>query len=131
MADSNLTISIIVAANLSQEISPSEPEPTFLLFPKLPIELRLKIIRYSLPRPRLVHLRFKKGDVSYENGAISPMISEAEFPVMLHVCRESRQEALKSYQLQFGLGSNPPTVYFDFAIDTRSEERRVGKECLE
>ena len=119
MADSNPTISMMVVASISpQKISPSEPKPTFTLFPKLPTELRHKIIRYSLPGPRLVHLYFKKGDFSYENGAISPMISEVEFPVMLHVCRESRQETLKSYQLQFGLGPNPPTVYFNFAIDT-------------
>jgi hypothetical protein len=109
---------MVVASISPQEISPTESEPTFPPFPKLPIKLRLKIISYSLPGSQLVHLHFKKDDISYENGAINLMISKAEFPVMLHVCKETRQEALKSYQLQFGLGPNPPTVYFDFAVDT-------------
>ena len=37
---------------------------------------------------------------------------------MLHVCKESREEALRFYKLEFGLGLHSAAVYFDFNQDT-------------
>lgn len=39
-------------------------------------------------------------------------------PLALHICSESRAEALISYQLTFGSPFAAPTVYIDFSIDT-------------
>jgi len=39
-------------------------------------------------------------------------------PVALHVCHESREEALKCYIPSFGTSIHPPTVYYNYKIDT-------------
>jgi hypothetical protein len=40
-----------------------------------------------------------------------------QVPAALHVCRDSRQEALKQYTPSFGCGSDSE-IYFNFATDT-------------
>lgn len=39
-------------------------------------------------------------------------------PTILHVSHESREEALKSYQLSFGSTFHNPKIFFDFSKDT-------------
>jgi hypothetical protein len=85
---------------------------TFVLFPQLPVELRLKIWRLSLPGPRVVLL---KQDSFPPTKSFS---SPAEIPVALAVCRESRQEALIFYEFAFGVHSLPGEICFDFSIDS-------------
>lgn len=54
----------------------------------------------------------------YQDLLMSPTVS----PTILFVCRESREDALKFYQLTFGYEKEhlqlPNTVYFNFDIDT-------------
>jgi hypothetical protein len=55
----------------------------FVLFPKLPIELRLQIWKFALPGPRII-------DVFY----LHPKGARTTTPIpsLLHVCQESRRE---------------------------------------
>ncbi|KAI1658230.1 hypothetical protein F4813DRAFT_357809 [Daldinia decipiens] len=75
------------------------------LFSQLPPELRLMIWEYNL-LPHCIEVQTTQ--------AVKPQLRlrNDEFhytyvcrtPVNLHVCRESRQEALKRYSLRFGIG---------------------------
>jgi hypothetical protein len=69
----------------------------FTLFPKLPVELRLKIWRAALPGPRIIEAYY-----DYEesvNGDISDGVIRTNQPppVLLSVCHESREETLRKY----------------------------------
>ncbi|TGO08414.1 hypothetical protein BTUL_0210g00070 [Botrytis tulipae] len=79
----------------------------FHCFPNLPIELRKRIWWYSLPGTRVVQLHWAEGKCW----------SDAEQPVALHVCQESRDTALVHYRLAFKSESSLATTYFDYNID--------------
>ncbi|RBR12586.1 uncharacterized protein FIESC28_08543 [Fusarium coffeatum] len=95
----------------------SQPTPatdTFRNFCKLPTELRLKIWNYNLPPTRLVPIQCGSSwpgcsDSLSWTGCTSP----AAIPVNLHVCGESRSEALKYYGLAFGFARGPGQVFLD------------------
>lgn len=89
---------------------------TFPLFANLPVELRLKIWTSALPGPRNVgiEIRFNGGRF----GGWMARKSTPPPPVALHICVESRLEALKRYILSFGTIEHPPTVYFNYQSDT-------------
>jgi hypothetical protein len=95
--------------------------PGFTLFPDLPLELRLKIWSFITPGPRTVSIKYK-GLSFYSIGkgfsAAAGWRSPDPVPIVLHICRESRTEALKSYQLAFGSYLHPGRIYFDFSKDT-------------
>jgi len=115
--NSDLTTSTTAAAN------DDAGEEIFTLFPKFPIELRLKIWKLSFPGPRRVQIRFKKGDLGYcaelaHNRQISALISRSHIPAVLHVSNEARLEARKHYQLCFGIGEHPAAVDFNFDLNT-------------
>ncbi|KAJ4018931.1 hypothetical protein NW766_002631 [Fusarium irregulare] len=83
-------------------------------FCKLPTELRLKIWNYNLPPTRLVPIQCGSSwpgcsDSLSWTGCTSP----AAIPVNLHVCGESRSEALKYYGLGFGFARGPGQVFLD------------------
>lgn len=81
----------------------------FPRFPELPTEIRLKIWKHCLPGPRAV-------EVDY--GEHSEFLSSKyPPPIALHICRESRAEALKHYELAFDSGPNAGRIYFDFSQD--------------
>ncbi|KAI2466027.1 hypothetical protein F4781DRAFT_407250 [Annulohypoxylon bovei var. microspora] len=102
----------------------AECTQVFPLFAKLPIELRFKIWACSLPGPRIVEIkcstehppqtsRPRRGDSRHVVcTSISPI------PTNLHVCRESRREALKWYRPLFGSSPQPGRIYFDPLKDT-------------
>jgi hypothetical protein len=80
---------------------------------------------YSLPGPRIVPIRCGASTLAPMNGpaALSRSdsgrcTSSARPPVNLHVCTESRVEALRSYRPLFGLCGNPGRIYVNPAIDT-------------
>ncbi|KAI2785454.1 hypothetical protein F4815DRAFT_22900 [Daldinia loculata] len=85
--------------------TPRDGFQVFHFFPQLPIELRLMIWEYNL-LPRCIEiqdtqrvkpqLKLRKQEVHYTY--------VCKTPANLHVCRESRQEALKRYSLRFGIG---------------------------
>jgi hypothetical protein len=90
-------------------------------FSSLPVEIRLQIWRLAFPGSRVIVLgdgghrplyRFQQQfwtPTSYR--ALQPL------PVTLSVCRESRAETLKIYQLGFSRDGYPPRVYMDFELD--------------
>jgi len=95
---------------------------TFTLFPKLPPEIRLKIWRYITPGPRIVEIQYAtepKRLVESIPGTLRPVgpgwISKDPQPIVLHICQESRMEALKRYQLALGTYEN--LIYVDFSVD--------------
>lgn len=77
----------------------------FTLFPLLPLELRQKIWRYTLPGPRVA-------EVFYDDD-IGECKSPCSLSVALHVNYEARLVALKTYELCFGTSKAPPMVYFN------------------
>ncbi|KAK2009198.1 hypothetical protein LZ32DRAFT_608742 [Colletotrichum eremochloae] len=87
------------------------------------MELRLKIWNFNLPPPRVVPIRCGAKSLTFASSAEPPRpstsgcTSYAAVPVNLHVCRESRHEALASYRLSFGMARNPGQVLFDNAHD--------------
>ena len=92
------------------EITSMASTPTFLPFRKLPIEIRLKIWKLAA-LPRVVEVRFSSNPLQGEHEFM------ADFPVQLHVCQESRTEALKTYKLSFDTNKASHPTYFDFDHD--------------
>ncbi|KAJ4116265.1 hypothetical protein NW768_011054 [Fusarium equiseti] len=77
-------------------------------------KLRLKIWNYNLPPTRLVPIQCGSSwpgcpDSLSWTGCTSPAI----IPANLHVCSESRSEALKYYGLGFGFARGPGQVFLD------------------
>jgi hypothetical protein len=94
---------------------------TFTLFPKLPSELRLKIWRLAAPGPRTVPVEYRMKYDTFEGKRVSTFSgwrSSDPVPVILHICHEARDEALKSYQPAFGSYFQQPKIYINFDIDT-------------
>ena len=110
---------------------PEKPkEQTFARFGELPSELRLKIWKLVCFQPRNV-------DIFTDNLGTIRVRDDVHFdtykfyshfcshPAVLHVCQESREEALKHYKLEFGTShhfsiinvSTPPRIYVNFACD--------------
>jgi hypothetical protein len=83
------------------------PQPTFTLFPNLPIELQIKIWKYALPGPRIIQLHYLNGAFSFYG---------ARHPPVLLTCRTSREVALTVYKRAFP--HNDKSIYIDFAYDT-------------
>lgn len=104
----------------------SSIDQTFTVFPRLPIELRLKIWRYTF-QPRVLTIteldvdgrdywtcereRFAGRSVDIYCKSTCPV------PVALQVCQESRGEALRAYQLSFGTDNHPAIIYFNPDLD--------------
>jgi hypothetical protein len=68
---------------------------TFHAFPNLPAELQNMIWRYSLPGPRVIRAAYIEGE-DYAKGSF--VFRDACPPAVLHVCQNSRREALIFYQ---------------------------------
>lgn len=69
-----------------------------------------------MPGPRNVCVTGDYIDSCFEGWVTRP--NSAPPPVALQICHESRQEALKYYILSFGTATHPPTIYFNYEIDT-------------
>ena len=89
------------------------------LFFHLPPELRLKIWNLNLPVMRLVSLNCGgkspslKEPTSCATMAFMGCTSDAPVPVNLHVCAESRADALKTFRCAFGFARMPGHVFFN------------------
>ncbi|ORY69911.1 uncharacterized protein BCR38DRAFT_333571, partial [Pseudomassariella vexata] len=88
-------------------------------FPKLPQDFRLRIWRQGLPASRIVPIHCGRRDASSSKAVAQPQdysidtcISCAIIPAILHVCRESRSEALKEHQLSFAVAGKSGKVFF-------------------
>ncbi|KAI2624383.1 hypothetical protein GGR54DRAFT_573917 [Hypoxylon sp. NC1633] len=82
---------------------------SFSLFSLLPTELRLQIWRH-ICHPRVVEVLYDSGNDQCSSSTAPPAI--------LHVCQESRYEALLLYRRSFGTKSHEPTIYFYPELDT-------------
>jgi hypothetical protein len=63
----------------------------FVLFPKLPIELRLRVWKFVAHRPREVKIYLFTSDF----GIKSNVEGQRSIPSILHTCHEAHSEALK------------------------------------
>ncbi|CZR51040.1 uncharacterized protein PAC_00915 [Phialocephala subalpina] len=122
------TIDIIELAEfpLSGHISTIKTDmalESFTLFPELPSELRLKIWKLANPGPRILgvghRMQYREG-----YGRIIPTTMDWRtsdpVPTLLHVCHDSRTEALKVYQPSFATFGTPRHEgknYIDFSRD--------------
>ncbi|RDA85013.1 hypothetical protein CP532_2047 [Ophiocordyceps camponoti-leonardi (nom. inval.)] len=109
----------------SKTMRPAENAPApdnsghFHLFPLLPPELRLKIWNMNLPPGRIVPIRCGAASPSIHEkqgpsrGDVTGFTSNAPIPVNLHVCSESRAEAVKRYRCAFGFARGPGKVIFN------------------
>lgn len=100
-------------------------------FNGLPIELRLQIWKKAAFIPRNVDVWNKEIFISDQDEARAyavpyRMISRTPPPAILHVCRESRNEGLKHYMLEFGttkdvgefVVTSKPKIYINPVVDT-------------
>jgi len=91
--------------------------PSFELFPTLPFELRLKIWDLVLSSPRVVTLSCERAKLDRERRFAKAFTSKTPPPALLHVCRESRFEALSTYQPFFKTETSPIFTYVSFEQD--------------
>ncbi|KAI0383139.1 hypothetical protein F5Y04DRAFT_287670 [Hypomontagnella monticulosa] len=91
----------------------------FHFFARLPIELRAEIWTYNLPGPRIIEIKCSKN-----RNKSTAYRSSSPVPANLHVCNESRSEALKRYRLLFGVCSGPPRILIDPSRDMLYFNRR-------
>ncbi|KLU87610.1 hypothetical protein MAPG_06607 [Magnaporthiopsis poae ATCC 64411] len=106
----------------------------FRCFPRLPPELRIKIWSLALEEGRIVPLRWCGGGGDGDGTeprprdtpdhlrrrrqqrrrrSVAGCTTTARPPAALHVCHESRREALRRYRPSFGAASLPGRVLFD------------------
>lgn len=94
---------------------------SFTVFPELPFELRLKIWEHAMPGPRVLGVS-PKMQYRSDHGGIIPvkMVWRTSAPNLnlLHVCHESREEALRVYRPSFGIPLEPGQNHVDFTNDT-------------
>jgi hypothetical protein len=101
---------------LLQHMGLSNPGPAFPKFLELPTELRRQIWRAAFPPSRVIELIDGPGRTGRLRAQqlVTPWITPARPPPILYVCRESRDEALRYYQLAFGRNGFEPRIYIDF-----------------
>ncbi|KAG4425547.1 hypothetical protein IFR04_001244 [Cadophora malorum] len=93
-------------------INPNNPKNEFKRFPKMPLELHRKCFRRMFRGPRTVEVLFAQKTGSEKHEFL------ADTPIVLFICKESRQEALSFYTLAFGGKHTSNPVYFDPKSDT-------------
>ena len=78
----------------------------FTLFPNLPLELRRMIFRETFHEPRHVYLDCHRTSAVDPYTSRRPLNRRSDLPVALHVCHETRTDALEHYQvvLQYEFG---------------------------
>ena len=84
MADS---VDIVKVQTLDSASNAEDSRPEFELFPKLPIELRLKIFKLAASEPRIIEIGY-----SFAWGCV--VQRELLLP-LLRINRESREEVLR------------------------------------
>ncbi|PVH84662.1 hypothetical protein DL98DRAFT_69001 [Cadophora sp. DSE1049] len=115
----------------TEELDAEEPSSTFIRFPNLPSELRLKVWKYACCISRNLVLQLKdlrQADIADD---YTPYFfySSCPVPAVLRVCQESRAEALQHYSLDFEVHETwelergritfeaPATIYINWSFD--------------
>ncbi|KAF4631318.1 hypothetical protein G7Y89_g6814 [Cudoniella acicularis] len=119
----SLQSSILAMQSLGTQLNSAGAAGSFMLLPKLPRELRLKIWKASLPGPRVVKIGYELCEYcDYFEGLCAncecyfgKVKTAQPLPTALSVCRESRVEALKKYSDKI----NFPTSFI--RIDPRQD----------
>lgn len=126
-------INELASLKINTPLPISEKESNFHQFPALPTELRLKIWAIALSTRRTITIlcdrpAFKRGEIRQAHGFKSNLPT----PVLLHVCRESRAEALNVYKPYFKTSRSNDTyistrnsIYVSFEQDTLQFEDTV------
>ena len=83
---------------------------------RLPSELRLRIWHHTFNRSRSVRIGIRIKDDGFAGW--KAIDDSARPPLALHICHESRAEALRFYSLSFGTSKYPPAAYFSADFDT-------------
>jgi hypothetical protein len=100
----------VVGRLLEVGSAPNKYTPSFKKFPKLPLELRLKIWYFAFPEPRVLK-NLSVNEYGSWNG--EPFSFHDCPPVSLFVNRESRSETLMRYRdLSVSLETSEKSVYF-------------------
>jgi 2EXR family len=91
-------------ANTSHQSDQGPPHSSkaldsFTLFPKLPIELKLKIWQRGFPTGREVNFAARGTNNSPRAKEVTQIEDNSPLPVTLYINRESRQENLKHYSV--------------------------------
>lgn len=92
----------------------------FTLFPELPYELRLKILHYAMPGPRILGVGHRIKYITHYGRTIPATIewiTSDPVPALLHVCHEFRAEISKTYQPSFGIPFRQGKNYINFNND--------------
>ncbi|CZR51577.1 uncharacterized protein PAC_01454 [Phialocephala subalpina] len=105
----------ISSGTLTIEDSSTE-EPKFMLFPRLPIELRLKIWQCAIPLfPRIIEIRRQGYTATYWTANISSAST------LLNTSEESRDAVARFYE-------NPPDLNVKISDERRTNDMRINLE---
>jgi 2EXR family len=85
-----------------------DPSHVFTLFTKLPSELRIKIWQRAFPAPRVVPVRFHRGQYTSNSAPLS----------LLHASSESRSVLLSTYTKLILSPKYDSVVFINFDVDT-------------
>ncbi|KAN0092393.1 hypothetical protein V8E51_018240 [Hyaloscypha variabilis] len=134
----NDTESAVAVEALASPMQSCTIDKTFTCFPRIAIELRLKIWKEASNHTRNICLSFMhlghffQDDYAvdgFEDSRFKAFIYEVAcpHPPILHTCHESRIEGLKNYVLDFGIElkdpkgrftfNSPPTTYINWKAD--------------
>jgi hypothetical protein len=115
--------------NAASLATPTDNPPE-LGFGALPTEIRLMIWRVLLLQPRIIEIEAKPGgawnlfpfhmedeDASIDDGKYMVSHHSREPPVVLHIYRESREEALDAYKLMLVYLLSFDRIYFNPLVD--------------
>jgi hypothetical protein len=112
---------VLVISQDNPPIHRNIPPTQFVLFPKLPAKIRLYIWRFILGVPRIVPVDGKSIEPGFRKGKKLPPILKFSCPlpppILLHICHESRQETLQTYQLQLKTKEQKSPIWIDPAND--------------
>ncbi|KAJ8069103.1 hypothetical protein OCU04_002776 [Sclerotinia nivalis] len=103
------------------------PEKKELRIKEFPAEIRNMIWGMTI-KQRLVEIRFTRNE-GIQNCNTHDFI--ADIPAILHLCHESRDFALKYYELAFFHPGAVAPVYFNFELDILYPRASATKEQLE
>jgi hypothetical protein len=108
---------------LHSQITSTTDRLTFTVFPKLPLEIQMKIWDEAASEPQVVELvKTKKNRtdvIDLQLPAVEACACVSGTPPLLHTCHNSRTAALKKYQLYF-LKELLHPIYFNSEYDTIS-----------
>jgi len=109
----------------------------FVYFPKLPLELRTMIWKYTLPGPRVIKVAASDAAYPTTHGLelLGPVweASIEQSPIatpLLHACHDSRAIALKTYEAAFTPQLRGNSFYFDWQLDTLYFQTGRAVDCF-